>query len=489
MEEPELANLAPLVEPTDDDDMMAGEDEDSDDSNEPFVSFELSISDRLRVGYSNMDRACQTELSEIVNLKETAKVLGVVVNDFSMLKKSLYFAKLALQAEYDRRLDTVASELHFRVNKRIQEIEANHQERIEVVRKSYKTQLANALAKLSKDYHHFYENKDAMAEASHNQKLKEMQKHQELMRRNELAQKEMFEILKMQMDEENKKVEMLSGKSSVESATLYLEEIEELRESMKEYESRINYLEDVLEETCVENRKLVSDLNGMHSKLREEEKKGVALNGTIESLKGKMEKERQHAKDRLEEQKDNLKQEMNKKMSTLQSKHAEETNKQLEITRTIEAERLRRQKQQEEQRLELLMKKRERENMVVEPPQDTDMSRLKLIEKRQRAEIARLNKEIERANKLAAIKVKILNEHIHSLRDEMFLRTHLQRQTAKVKQATLTYVKRGTNYVPLGVNPTDDMKPIRKLQLPNIVRAPHDEEDTQRRHLMESEGR
>lgn len=457
------------------------EDEDEEDEDELFENFEPSISDRLQVGYSNMDRACQTDLSEIVNLKQMADVLGVVVNDLSMLKRHLYFAKLALQAEYDGRLEAVALELYSRVNKRIVDMEASHQQRVEVVRRSYKTQLANSLCKLSKDYHHFYGNKDAMVEASHKQKLKEMEKHQEMMRRNELAQKEMFEILKMQMDEasKTKEVEIPSRKSSVVSATLYLEEIDELKKSMRDYESRIDYLEDTLDETCTENRKLLFNLDDVQSKLREEEKKSATLNSIIESLKDKMEKERQHAKDRLAEQKENLKREMDKKMHALQSKHAEEADKQLQITKSLEAERLKRQKEQEEQRIKALMEKHEKEKAVVEPPQDTDMSRLQLIEKRQRAEIARLNKEIERTNKLSAMKVKILNEHIHSLKDEMFLRTTLQRQTAKMKHATLTYVKRGTNYIPLGVNPTGDDKIIRRLQLPNIVGAPK-EEDLQR---------
>ena len=38
-----------------------------------------SLADKLRVGYFSMDRACQTEESDIIDLKETTALLSTLV--------------------------------------------------------------------------------------------------------------------------------------------------------------------------------------------------------------------------------------------------------------------------------------------------------------------------------------------------------------------------------------------------------------------------
>ena len=70
--------------------------------------------------------------------------------------------------------------------------------------------------------------------------------------------------------------------------------------------------------------------------------------------------------------------------------------------------------------------------------------------------------------------MKILNEHIHVLKDEMFLRTTLQRQSAKLRGAGVTYVRQGSHDVGVaGVNPFDsNMNVERKYRLPTIIQPP-----------------
>ena len=120
------------------------------------------------------------------------------------------------------------------------------------------------------------------------------------------------------------------------------------------------------------------------------------------------------------------------------------------------------------------MAKQEHEKPVVieEVPKDSDVSRLALIEKKQRVEIARLHKRVEQLNKLSEIKIKVLNEHIHALKNEMFMRTTLQRQTAKVKQATVTYMRRGTEMLPAGFQPMESSRVSRKHRLPSLIGGP-----------------
>ena len=195
-----IQKLKQVVSSGNNDDVGDNQEDTSDIFDEAFIP---SISDRLQVGYAGMDRACQTNMTEIVDLKRMTEVLSLVVKDLATLKRGLYFSKLTLQAEYDGRLEQVALELYTRVNERIAEIESIHKERIAVVRRSYKQQMSNALTKLSRDYHVFYGSKDAMAEAENRKKVEEMKRHQDMLRKNELAQKEMYEMLKMQVAFQN----------------------------------------------------------------------------------------------------------------------------------------------------------------------------------------------------------------------------------------------------------------------------------------------
>jgi len=102
-----------------------------------------------------------------------------------------------------------------------------------------------------------------------------------------------------------------------------------------------------------------------------------------------------------------------------------------------------------------------------------DVARYKQIEKSQKQEILRFQKELERANKYWEMKVSILQQTMHALKDEMFLRTSLQRQSAKLRHAAITYASDNPASVcaevaPASASPTS----IRKLQLPNVVCAP-----------------
>ena len=446
----------------------------TEEENADLTDYLPSISDRLRIGYCSMDRACQTKKSEIVKLKEICDVLSVLVEDVAALKKNLYYSKLTLQAEYDGRLEEAVLELYNRVNNRIAEIEGIHKERVEVVRRSYKTQLSNAICKLSKDYHKFYGKKDAAAESSHEQKLKEIEKQKEVSRKNEIAQQEMFELLKMQMEDANMKaMEVESNRSSVVDTSVFTQEIDELKSSVKVFEDRVEYLEDMLEETNTDNSKLNCEVENLSGMLQEEQEITLNLTGKISTLEKQIENERISAKEKLAEQKESLKMEMEKRIKMTHDKLQDEAQKRMDDMRRNEEQKLRNQKMLEEQKIKALMNQHEESKISVEVPVDIDVSRLQNIEKKQRAEIARLQKELDRNVKMWELKVKILQENIHALKDEMFLRTTLQRQAAKMRQAALTYIRQGSNYLPLGVNPTSEVvKPQRRHQLPTIIQAP-----------------
>ena len=452
-------------------------DEEVDEEDEDL--FFPSISDQLVVGFGRHDRACQTKTSEIVELKDVSNVVSALVADVSVLEKSLYFAKVSIKAEYEKKLEDAVAELYERVNHRMVEIEKLHEERIDIVRRSYKTQLSNALTKLSKDYHKFYGNRDAEANLSHKKKLQEMEHQQKQLRRNELAQKEMYEMMKQQMEDAiNNQQELPSRKSSVFTASAFIEEINELKESAKDYEARIDYLEDLLEETNRDNLKLNEDIEKLNNQYTQEHEQVLQFAGEIKTLKSQIEQEKEIAKNKLKEQEVNLKKEMRGQLADIESRLMREAQQQVDSVRRSEAEKLYKQKLQEEKRLKELREQHEKEKVVTEAPVETDVAALQAIERKQRAEIARLQREIEQLKKMYDMKVRILTEHIHKLKDEMFLRTTFQRQAAKVKLAALAYIKKGATVSPLGILPADEQRNLtavqspRKYQLPSIVQEP-----------------
>ena len=438
-----------------------------------------SISDQLVVGFGRHDRACQTKTSEIVELKDVSNVVSALVADVSVLEKNLSFAKVSIKAEYEKKLEDAVAELYERVNHRMVEIENLHEERVDIVRRSYKTQLSNALTKLSKDYHKFYGNRDAEANLTHKKKLQEMENQQKLLRRNELAQKEMYEMMKQQMEDTiNNQQELPSRKSSVLTASAFVDEINELKESVKDYEARIDYLEDLLEETNRDNLKLNGDIEELNNQYHQEHKQVLQFAAEIKTLKSQIEQEKEIAKNKLKEQEANLKKEMHSQLANIESRLKREAQQQVDSVKRSEAEKLYKQKLLEGKRLKELREQHEKEKVVTEPPVETDVAALQAIERKQRVEIARLQREIDQLKKMYDMKVRILTEHIHKLKDEMFLRTTLQRQAAKVKLAALAYIKKGATVSPLGILSADEQRNLsavqspRKYQLPRIIQGP-----------------
>jgi len=78
-----------------------------------------------------------------------------------------------------------------------------------------------------------------------------------------------------------------------------------------------------------------------------------------------------------------------------------------------------------------------------ESEKDELLRKLQKLEKKQKSEILRLQKELERVNKTWEMKVTILQQTLHALKDESFLRTTLQRQAARLQHAAVAYASDG----------------------------------------------
>eukprot|EP00058_Branchiostoma_floridae_P001401 XP_002586889.1 hypothetical protein BRAFLDRAFT_129914 [Branchiostoma floridae] len=182
-----------------------------------------SIADQMRVGFFSQDRSCQTEHSEIVGLKRMTEVLNNLVQDARALRKDLHFSKQVLQADYEAKLQAKALDLYCRVNDKLEDLEKIHLDKMQVVRKSFRQQLADAMVKIANQYKNYYSSKLNLEHAKQSKGKNAMtEKYKELqaqIQRNE----SIIQMLQMQLKEyqENADVKVLR------------QQIEELRAQME----------------------------------------------------------------------------------------------------------------------------------------------------------------------------------------------------------------------------------------------------------------
>ena len=90
-----------------------------DQDNDDMDSYEPLLSSELKVTYITMDRACQTERSDIVDVKNLSETLYTTTNEINRLKQDLVHVKKTLQARYEGTLKEELDSLKYRVIKAI----------------------------------------------------------------------------------------------------------------------------------------------------------------------------------------------------------------------------------------------------------------------------------------------------------------------------------------------------------------------------------
>lgn len=80
---------------------------------------------------------------------------------------------------------------------------------------------------------------------------------------------------------------------------------------------------------------------------------------------------------------------------------------------------------------------------------DSDLNKLRRSEQMLREEVARLKREIERIHRTWEKKFAILQQSLHALKDESYIRQQLQRQAANLHHAAVSY----SADTPMGIHP------------------------------------
>ncbi|XP_041366264.1 uncharacterized protein C10orf67, mitochondrial-like isoform X4 [Gigantopelta aegis] len=108
-----------------------------------------ALADSQKIGFFSLDRSSQTEITEIVDIKELTEVIQVLLQDVSTIRRDINLNKHVMQADYEVKLQNKSLELYRRINERVSELEKLHQERVSTLRHAFRQQLSDAISRLS----------------------------------------------------------------------------------------------------------------------------------------------------------------------------------------------------------------------------------------------------------------------------------------------------------------------------------------------------
>ncbi|KAL5497617.1 hypothetical protein EMCRGX_G014125, partial [Ephydatia muelleri] len=403
-----------------------------------IIQLRPSLASQRKIGFLLSDQSAQTDRTDILDVKQVTQVLWVLIQDTVQLKKDIAFTKNALKASYETKLEERANELYCHAKERVQVLEQQFQEKLELIRLSTRAQLSNAIQQISGEYKIYYEQMLLGKAGKQESKLKELkekvqQLEQQLFEKDEIM-KTMEEKLQQQEGLEKIKApppEAPPPGISLEEAHALQSEIERLEDEGTELRSQLAAREET-------NKKLTQQANTLGRQLEDEKGKVAQLLRDLESCKSKAKSEQEKAAKMAASQLAALEQEMKEKMAVSVKEATQKAEQQAEAQRTRDMAKHQEAIQKQKQ-LENELRAKQQEKPVIEGDLAAVIDKLQKKEAFQSAEITRLTKELDRCNKMWELKLTILQRNFHSLQDECFTRYNLQRQSALLHHATVGY--------------------------------------------------
>ncbi|XP_074918039.1 LOW QUALITY PROTEIN: uncharacterized protein C10orf67 homolog, mitochondrial [Chelonoidis abingdonii] len=439
-----------------------------------------SISDDLKVGYFITDHATQTDITELVELKELTTTTQALVQFTDSIQQDFMIYKNILQAQYEEKIQEQASNLCRHINDRLRDIEAFHKQKEVKIRQSYQQQLCDALAVLRVDYeknYHIQEDADSSLAASWQVLIKTLQEKESKIQKLEAE---------LQEYQESEDTKMIIFDSDDDNEKNMLEkENEDFREEVSRLLDRIAHLEESLKRSEKENNKLDKEVRGMQLKMEKDEKTVQKLIEAQEKINMELEKERSLNQSMLREQKD-TETKVEKKLPDLQEKipalKEKDTKKKKEpvkseITVPHESRESQKEYHKQQQKKSPSYKEAEKRALLAE------IEKLKISEGQEKQHIQRywseflrhsfnsiniltfcgffyfsLKNEVEQINRSWAKKFQILKKSLHAIKDEMFLRHTLYRQAAAFNHASLNQPLAVPLYIETGASQINERR-------------------------------
>ncbi|XP_063421561.1 uncharacterized protein C10orf67, mitochondrial-like isoform X7 [Mytilus trossulus] len=460
--------------------------------------FRPSLADHHKVGFFTLDRCSQTDVTEVVELKDMTEVLQLLLKDVHKMKRDINLTKSVMQADYEAKVQEKATELYCRINEKVAELERIHEDRVSTVRKAFRQQLADAVARLAVLYNKNLENKmqkEKQKQAGDQYLLDE--KYRELQQTIQQNQN-VIAMLKMQLSaHQQSKMDLESSaspserpsnnspasiQSPIESVSMrtpspqFNQELEDLRVEVEDLNVKVNNLQDQVDNKDDENKKLDQQIETLNQELDQEKMKFDKINKDLENTKKAAENEKASSekltfKDirqftKMDKQRAEMERMFQQKLQKAQEEA--EANAQRESIAQQSAEKDKVKLLQDQKKLleEQLAKERKKNQEKAE--MDTDIDKYAKNEKRLKEEIDRLKREIERVHRTWEKKFAILQQSLHALKDESYIRQTLQRQAAALHHAAVSYAVD----TPMGILPTSKINsPIKKPVIPDIGRG------------------
>ncbi|XP_048237169.1 uncharacterized protein C10orf67, mitochondrial-like isoform X3 [Haliotis rufescens] len=453
--------------------------------------FRPALADQQKIGFFSLDRASQTDITEVVDLKEMTEVLQVLLQDVAALRRDINFTKHVMQADYESKLKEKSLDLYCRINERVSELEKLHEDRVNTVRNAYRQQLSDAIARISALYKKNFERKMRLERNKHNagadlldEKYREMQ---QTIQRNEAA----IHMLKLQLAQyqqqpvDNKQCSrsemtrsgtdptptLLLDEESLRSRTpgLSAEAVEELRNKIQKYEKKVDRLEEALDIKDEETTQLNKEVETLMEQMEKQRMLVEQLKHEKNEMKAFAEHDKASSKRMADELLDKQKQDMQRMMEEQLRLAKEEALREARKVKpgSLEAdkEKIKLLTDQKKMLEEMLEREKAKNANAIQESADTE--KLKKSEQRMRDEVLRLKKEIERIHRTWEKKFAILQQSLHALKDESYLRHTMQRQAATLHQASVSY----SVDTPVGIVPTKTPVSSRKHPLPDIPRS------------------
>ncbi|XP_038049411.1 uncharacterized protein C10orf67, mitochondrial-like [Patiria miniata] len=446
----ELAKLAL------EDAMLADHSSGDDSSGDDDDDIRPSIADQQKVGFFSQDRATQTERSDIINLKEMTEDIQGLLKESQRLKRELAVTKQVMQADYENRLQEKTLDMYVRINERVEELQKMHSERVEVVRRSFRQQLADAVVKLNNDWKKHAGMKMQAEQkrlASKNDQIGE--DYEKLVQ--QVAQQEgIIDMLRMQI------AQIAQEPRSEASTPSAVYEVEHLRDEMGSLQTRIDSMEEAIDAKDEQIVELNKDVEKLTKDLEKERVQVKQLLHELEEAKSTAQQEMASLRRNADKQRLQLERDMQDRMSKardemvgLAKKHAKEAQQQEE-----ERQRL----LEEQRKVAVALEKKQKESALEASKSDTDLQRLKKMETFLKLEVTRLKKELARTTRMWEKKFAILQKSLYALKDESFVRQTLQKQAATLHHASVSYAAD----TPLGVLPSSQPNNTPRRQNPPL---------------------
>ncbi|XP_069770706.1 uncharacterized protein C10orf67, mitochondrial-like isoform X2 [Narcine bancroftii] len=396
-------------------------------------------SDLLKIGFFKTDHATQTDVSDILELKELSIAVESLVKEITILKRSIESNILSLRADYQMKLEEQCTYLYKRMNEHNSYIKNKYLERIEVLRNSFKQQLTNAIAQINAEFTKYF--------SEINKKNKTSLENSDTPL-NTLKQKDLIILsLKERLAECEKsgQINMINFdlNNDFEKEQL-IEENQDLKEQITSLVQDAENISETIILKEMEIRELGRELAVLREKSANTDHKMQKLLQSEEYLKKALETEKQKGKQMLELQKSQMENMLH--VTLLKMEESERTSKKLvESLKEKETQLFHQIEMSSKQQKVPIVKEVDNEVYAVEVQKEPEpanedeiveeLKNLKERNREQRKIIQDFNKQLDRTNQIWEKKFAILKESYHAIKDEMYLRCSLQRQAPMLHRA------------------------------------------------------